>query len=105
MPLNRRYRIQFLALACTMIVLLVGCSRSNKNHLLNEFDIMKEGDKGAVLLFWAAECPLCLNYYKDMVEMSREYSVKGIPFYFVFTGADAKREEVESFLLNFTEVN
>jgi hypothetical protein len=45
---------------------------------------MEDRNNAKVFLFWDTECPLCLNYSKDVIELEEEYKQDSVKFYWVF---------------------
>ena len=46
--------------------------------------VVEDKNNTKVFLFWDTECPLCLNYTKDLGILSQEFKNDEIKFYWVF---------------------
>ena len=49
-------------------------------------DHISPGNKALVVAFWSAECPLCVNYTKEIQEFKDNYGARGVDFVMVYSG-------------------
>lgn len=61
----------------------------------------KGQQKATVFYYLAPECPLCINYSKNIREIAQTYEAKGVQFYGVFPGKLYSLEEIEQYLREY----
>jgi peroxiredoxin len=68
----------------------------------NPIQLASQGQKKATVFYYLApECPLCINYSKNIREIAAEFEPKGVQFYGVFPGKLYSKEEIESYLSEY----
>jgi thioredoxin-related protein len=87
----------------TIMLTSVSCStvkteQSWKDEVENH---LQPGNKAVVLAFWSAECPLCMNYTKEIQEFRDSFSGQGIDFLMVYPGEDFSDEVIRNYLDSF----
>lgn len=81
---------------------IAGFSKLKKSDflLVNVETELKEKvvlEERMVIVFLSPECPLCINYTKTLNDLYSRYSLSGIRFIGVFSGAYADRDSINSF--------
>lgn len=65
------------------------------NEIMEREGLMSKEMDGTVFLFWDKECPLCLNYSKDLETLEKEYANSTVQFVYVFCGNEYKSTKLE----------
>lgn len=74
-------------------VVVYSCSKTNQVDFIND-------GKPKVVIFLAPQCPLCINYTKDLKELIVNYNEE-IDFYGVVAGVNYSMFEMDSFLQTY----